>query len=216
MTTCQNAEDHWGLTPRTPRANTPTTVHRTRDPHGGTRLRRHLIRRNRQRSWSWPNSGLQPLRRQRSAPSRLHSARNHQLRRQLTTFYPRHPQPSRPAPRLHPSPSPPQPRLPRDPGVELRSVLSRGAAQRLREHVIIIENTLRDIINSGIELGEFPEQDVDTTVTLVNSCLSGRLFPEEQPARDKVIAATELFVLRAVGARVPAPSGFPKRPPNWG
>lgn len=53
-------------------------------------------------------------------------------------------------------------------------------------------------------------------MTLVNSCLSGRLFPEEQPARDKVIAATELFVLRAVGARVPAPSGFPKRPPNWG
>ncbi len=102
------------------------------------------------------------------------------------------------------------------PGVELRSVLSRGAAQRLREHVTIIENTLKEIITSGIELGEFPEQDIDTTVTLVNSCLSGKLFPEEQPARDRVIAATELFVLRAVGARIPAPTGFPKRAPNWG
>ena len=87
------------------------------------------------------------------------------------------------------------------PGTELRSVLSRGSRQRLREHVVIIEQILREILVAGIRAGSFPPQDVDITVSLINSCLSGRTFPEAHHEREEAIKATELFVLRAVGAR---------------
>ena len=86
------------------------------------------------------------------------------------------------------------------PGPDLRTVLSRGTQQRLREHAVIIEEILREILVAGIARGEFPDQDITTSVALVNACLSGRQLPEEQPARDAAIAATEAFVLRAVGA----------------
>lgn len=87
------------------------------------------------------------------------------------------------------------------PGTELRSVLSRGSRQRLREHVVIIEQILREILVAGIRAGSFPPQDVDITVSLINSCLSGRTFPEAHYEREEAIKATELFVLRAVGVR---------------
>ena len=86
------------------------------------------------------------------------------------------------------------------PGPDLRTVLSRGTQQRLREHAVVVEDILREILTAGIARGEFPDQDIPTTVALVNACLSGRQLPEEQPARDAAIAATEAFVLRAVGA----------------
>lgn len=86
------------------------------------------------------------------------------------------------------------------PGPDLRTVLSRGTQQRLREHAVVIEEILREILAAGIARGEFPDQDIPTSVGLVNACLSGRQLPEAQPARDAAIAATEAFVLRAVGA----------------
>lgn len=86
------------------------------------------------------------------------------------------------------------------PGPDLRTVLSRGTQQRLREHAVVVEEILREILAAGIARGEFPDQDIPTSVALVNACLSGRQLPEEQPARDAAIAATEAFVLRAVGA----------------
>ncbi|MBD8058079.1 TetR/AcrR family transcriptional regulator [Cellulomonas sp. JH27-2] len=92
------------------------------------------------------------------------------------------------------------------PGPELRSVLSRTAQQRVREHVVIVEKVLRDILSAGIESGAFPEQDLDTTVPLVNACLSGRGVPDDGPARERAIAQTEAFVLRAVGAPVLVPA----------
>lgn len=86
------------------------------------------------------------------------------------------------------------------PGPDLRTVLSRGTQQRLREHAVVVEDILRDILTAGIARREFPDQDIPTSVALVNACLSGRQLPEEQSARDAAIAATEAFVLRAVGA----------------
>ncbi|KQT99457.1 MULTISPECIES: TetR/AcrR family transcriptional regulator [Sanguibacter] len=85
------------------------------------------------------------------------------------------------------------------PGPDLRTVLSRGTQQRLREHAVVVEEILREILVAGIARGDFPEQDIATTVALINACLSGRQIPEEQPARDRAILATESFVLRAVG-----------------
>lgn len=93
------------------------------------------------------------------------------------------------------------------PGTELRAVLSRNSQQRLREHVVIVEGILREILVAGIRAGAFPPQDVDVTVSLVNSCLSGRPYPEQPHERDEHIRATELFVMRAVGARTSPLSG---------
>ena len=92
------------------------------------------------------------------------------------------------------------------PGPDLRTVLSRSTRQRLREHAELVETILRRIVRSGIDVGEFPEQDIDTTVQLVNACLSGRLMPEDPVARAQAVAATESFVLRAVGADLDAPA----------
>ncbi|AEE44419.1 TetR/AcrR family transcriptional regulator [Cellulomonas fimi] len=92
------------------------------------------------------------------------------------------------------------------PGPELRSVLSRGAQQRVREHVVLVEQILRRILAAGLEAGVFPEQDLDTTVPLVNACLSGRGVPEAGADRERAIEQTETFVLRAVGALTPVPA----------
>jgi hypothetical protein len=83
-------------------------------------------------------------------------------------------------------------------------VLSRGTQQRLREHVLEVEDILRRILVHGIEAGVFPPQDLATTVPLVHACLSGRGVPDDGPAREQAEQATETFVLRAVGAPVHA------------
>ncbi|GAA3814208.1 TetR/AcrR family transcriptional regulator [Cellulomonas soli] len=92
------------------------------------------------------------------------------------------------------------------PGPELRSVLSRGAQQRVREHVVIVEMILRRILAAGIASGAFPEQDLEVTVPLVNACLSGRGVPDDGADRERAIEQTEAFVLRAVGAAAPVPA----------
>ncbi|WP_258725500.1 TetR/AcrR family transcriptional regulator [Cellulomonas sp. NS3] len=89
------------------------------------------------------------------------------------------------------------------PGPDLRSVLSRATQQRVREHVHLVEQILRRILTEGVESGAFPPQDVDTTVPLVNACLSSRGVPDDGPERDHAVEATVTFVLRAVGARLP-------------
>ncbi|WP_298455458.1 TetR/AcrR family transcriptional regulator [uncultured Cellulomonas sp.] len=90
------------------------------------------------------------------------------------------------------------------PGPELRTVLSRGIQHRLREHVVGVEGILRRILVAGIDAGVLPEQDIDTTVPLVHACLSGRGVPDDGPGREAALHATETFVLRAVGAQLPA------------
>ena len=92
------------------------------------------------------------------------------------------------------------------PGPDLRSVISRATQQRMREHVVAVERILRRVLTAGIESGEFPPQDIDTTVPLVNACLSGRGVPEDGPARERAISTTETFVLRAVGAAALVPA----------
>src|SRR3954453_15451617 len=86
------------------------------------------------------------------------------------------------------------------PGPDLRTVLSRPTQARLREHAVVVEEILRRILSEGIVAGAFPAQDLATTVPLVNACLSGRGVPDDGAARDRAVAATETFVLRAVGA----------------
>lgn len=91
------------------------------------------------------------------------------------------------------------------PGPDLRTVLSRGTQQHLREHADLVESILRRIIGSGIADGVFPEQDLTVTVGLVNACLSGRALSVSEADRRRALAATEVFVLRAIGAQEVAP-----------
>ena len=86
------------------------------------------------------------------------------------------------------------------PGPELRSVLSPGTRARLREHAEPVEELLRRILRTGIATGVFTDQPLETTVVLVNACLSSRGVPDDGPGREAAIAATEAFVLRALGA----------------
>jgi AcrR family transcriptional regulator len=92
------------------------------------------------------------------------------------------------------------------PGPDLREVVSREAVRDLRAHVRQVESLLRDILNAAIAAGDIPEQDLDAVVPLVHACLSGRRGPQEEPGRSAFIAATEEFVLRAVGATVTSPA----------
>ena len=86
-------------------------------------------------------------------------------------------------------------------GSELRTLLSPDMQRRLREHAVPVEAILRGILTAGMESGAFAPQPLETTVPLVHACLSSRSVPEEDgPGRTAAIAATEAFVLRAVGA----------------
>lgn len=85
------------------------------------------------------------------------------------------------------------------PGPDLRSVVSRPTLQRLRDHVVQVEDVLRTILAAGIVSGRLPDQDVDAVVPLINSCLAVRPVPDAGQERERAIAATEAFVMRAVG-----------------
>ncbi|WP_159618215.1 TetR/AcrR family transcriptional regulator [Ruania rhizosphaerae] len=86
-------------------------------------------------------------------------------------------------------------------GPDLRSVVSGSTQARLREHVWQVAELLAGILRAGIAAGRLPDQDVEAVVPLINSCLSGRTFPDAEPERSRAIEATEHFVLRAVGMR---------------
>lgn len=82
------------------------------------------------------------------------------------------------------------------PGPELRSVVSRATSERLRDHAEAVDDILRGILALGIAVGRLPEQDLDVVVPLVNACLTSRVLG----ASPEAVAATEAFLLRAVGA----------------
>lgn len=88
------------------------------------------------------------------------------------------------------------------PVADLRTMVSRQTAARLREHVVAFENVLRGVLRRGIAAGVFPAQDLDTTVPLVNACLSAHGPGGDSAARERIVRQTEQFVLRAVGADV--------------
>ncbi len=85
------------------------------------------------------------------------------------------------------------------PGPDLRTVLSKSTRMQLREHAIVVETILRRILRAGIITRQFPDQNVDVTVRLINACLSGSHLPSDPAERARAIDATEAFVLRAVG-----------------
>lgn len=88
------------------------------------------------------------------------------------------------------------------PGTDLRTVVSPETIARLREHVTDVALILRNIITRGTEDGIMPEQDLDTSVQLVHSCLQGWTLSPAGPRREHEINEVTDFVLRAVGIRI--------------
>ncbi|MEE1618063.1 TetR/AcrR family transcriptional regulator [Brachybacterium sp. J153] len=76
-----------------------------------------------------------------------------------------------------------------------KTQLSPETAQRMREHVVMIEDVLRRIVRDGITSGDFADDlDVDATVRIINSLLVG------SSARRIPPGALQEFVLRSLGA----------------
>lgn len=88
------------------------------------------------------------------------------------------------------------------PGADYRSILSRSALKRIREHGMVVSDILRDIIKRGIDAGEFVPQNIDAVLTLINASINGQQFPSAGPELEAASEAAESFVLRAVGAEV--------------
>src|SRR5690625_7524673 len=74
----------------------------------------------------------------------------------------------------------------------------------MREHAQVVSALLRSIIEDGIEQGEFPPQDIDSVLTLINASINGQRFPDAGPELERAANAAELFVFRAVGASTEA------------
>ena len=98
------------------------------------------------------------------------------------------------------------------PGPALRDVLSEDARARLRQHVLPVEDMLRDILQRALTTGALPPQDLDVTVPLVHSCLTGRTLPHDEPARTVVIDSITDFVLGGIGATHAARAAEPSGP----
>lgn len=89
------------------------------------------------------------------------------------------------------------------PGPPLKDVITPATGHRLRQHVVQSSELLREILSEAIEAGVLPEQDISLCIQLVNGTLTGRRVPREEPARTAFFHATELFIIRALGAEVP-------------
>jgi AcrR family transcriptional regulator len=101
------------------------------------------------------------------------------------------------------------------PGPALRAVLSDGAYRRVLDHVGPLEQLLREILQEGVDAGSF-DVPVESTVPLVLACLGRAGAGDLDPADlEEVTAASETFLLRALGA-TGAEAGRAARPSRDG
>ena len=77
-------------------------------------------------------------------------------------------------------------------GMQFYGLLSDDSRTAIREHVVDVERVLRELLEAGVESGDFVVDDFDATMSLIHACLSPRHLDP------KVI---EAFVLRALGVR---------------
>ena len=78
-------------------------------------------------------------------------------------------------------------------GSQLYGVLSPAAGLQIREHVVAVEDVLRDLLAEGVTTGLFVVDDEATTLSLVHACLTPRHLAAPAVTR---------FLLRALGAPV--------------
>lgn len=76
-------------------------------------------------------------------------------------------------------------------GMQLVGQLSPDAVRSIREHVVAVEDVLRDLLVAGVADGAFEIDDLPATMSLVHACLAPRHVDP---------AAVERFVLRALAS----------------
>lgn len=76
-------------------------------------------------------------------------------------------------------------------GAQLYGTLSTEALLAIREHVVAVEDVLREILTDGVEAGEFVVEDEAVTMSLIHACLAPRHLPTP---------SIERFILRALRA----------------
>ncbi len=84
------------------------------------------------------------------------------------------------------------------PSTRGRVNLDPDIAQKMREHVVLIEKVLHSILDDGVATGDFSgDLDVDASLRIINAMLIGRTLP---PGTDET--ALVRFIQRALGASV--------------
>jgi AcrR family transcriptional regulator len=78
-------------------------------------------------------------------------------------------------------------------GPQLYGALSQDTMHAIREHVVAIEDVLREILADGVQAGQFTVANEPATMSLIHACLAPRDLPT---------AVIEQFVLRALRADV--------------
>ena len=91
--------------------------------------------------------------------------------------------------------------------MDLRANVSPENATHLHDHAAIVEHALTHILQTAIDQGCIPAQNVRLLVALVHSSMSGVTVPTAPEARENVIRKVQTFILRAVGvSEVPSPT----------
>ncbi|MHA7651806.1 TetR/AcrR family transcriptional regulator [Mycobacterium sp. ML4] len=75
-------------------------------------------------------------------------------------------------------------------GPQLYGALSHHTLRAIREHVVAVEDVLREILTDGVAGRQFVVEDQAATISLIHACLG----PRDLPA-----PTIERFVLRALG-----------------
>ena len=76
-------------------------------------------------------------------------------------------------------------------GMQLYGALSTETMLAIRDHVVAVEDVLREILAHGVATGQFGVDGEPATMSLIHACVAPRHLPVE---------AIERFVLRALGA----------------
>ena len=66
-------------------------------------------------------------------------------------------------------------------GPQLYGALSQETMRAIREHVMAIEDVLREILNDGAKSGKFIIEDEAATMSLIHACLAPREMPRPRP-----------------------------------
>ncbi|KRF18841.1 TetR family transcriptional regulator [Nocardioides sp. Soil797] len=75
-------------------------------------------------------------------------------------------------------------------GMQFYGMLSEKSRLAIREHVLDVERVLHDLLEAGMESGDFVIDDIASTMSLIHACLSPRHLD---------VKNIEAFVLRALG-----------------
>lgn len=77
-------------------------------------------------------------------------------------------------------------------GPQMYGALSRDSMLAIRDHVVEVEQVLRDLLTDGVAAGVFTVEDEASTMSLIHACLSPRTLTTDAVSR---------FVLRALGVQ---------------